>query len=162
MGLGYAGYAWWTRPRPTPPTEIFRGITYTCEEMNTEECRGLVHFVRVDLSAPGIGLYLTPLDPEAVSQGYQYRLAEASTVLRREDLAVVINGTYFGAESGAFYQTGDLANSVQTVIANGRMSHVDPHSYMLWFEPDLTPHFESSEPPDPALLRGPAGELAAG
>ncbi len=100
-GLGYAGYAWWMRPHPTPPTEIFRGVVYTCEKMDREECRGLVHLVRVDLSAPGIGLYVTPLDPEAVRRGYQYRLADVSTVVQRECLAVVVNGTFFAADSGA-------------------------------------------------------------
>ena len=151
-GIVFAGYACWTQPRPTPPTEIFRGVIYTCEKMNTKECHGLVHLVQADLSAPGIGLYLTPLDPEAVRHGYQYRLAEASTVLRREDLAVVVNGTFFTAESGLFYQTDDLAKGVQTVIANGEVSHVDPNSYMLWFEPDLTPHIEFNKPPNDALL----------
>ncbi|MGO9111981.1 MAG: phosphodiester glycosidase family protein [Thermoguttaceae bacterium] len=159
---GYAGYSWWTRPRPTPPTEIFRGIVYTCEEMNAEECRGLMCLVRVDLAAPGIGLYLTPLDPGAVSRGYQYRLAEATTALRRENLAVVINGTFFSAESGLFYRTGDLANSVQTVIADGEVSHVDPNSYMLWFGTDLTPHIEFRSPPDDGLLRSVRWGIGAG
>ena len=151
-GIGLTCYAWWTRPRPCPPNEIFRGIIYTCEEMNRAECHGLMHLVRVDLAAPGIGLYLTPLDPEAVSQGYQYRLADPATVLRREDLAVVINGAFFSANSGLFDRTGDLANGVQTIIADGEVSHVDPHSYMLWFEPDLTPHLELTKPPDDAVL----------
>jgi len=151
-GTGYAGYSWWKRPRPMPPTEIFRGVIYSCEEMNAEECCGLLCLVRVDLSVPGIGLYLTPRDPGAVSRGYQYRLAEAASVLRREDLAVVINGTFFSAESGLFYRSGDLAHGVQTVVADGEVSHVDPHSYMLWFEPDLTPHIEFTAPPDEKLL----------
>ena len=121
--------------------------------MDREECRGLVHLVRVDLSAPGIGLYVTPLDPEAVRRGYQYRLADVSTVVQRECLAVVVNGTFFAADSGAFYRAGDLASSLQTIIADGEVSHVDPNSYMLWFEPDLTPHIEFTKPPDKAVLR---------
>lgn len=112
-----------------------------------------MHLVRVDLTAPGIGLYLPPLDPEAVSRGYQYRLADAASVLRREDLAVVINGDYFGAESGLYYRSGDLANGVQTVIADGQASHVDPSRYMLWFERDFSPHVETAEPPDSSVLR---------
>ena len=152
-GIGLAGYACWARPRPVPPTEIFRGIIYTCESMNLKECRGLVHLVQVDLSATGIGLYLTPLDPLAVSRGYQYRLANPATVLRREDLAIVVNGAFFSAESGFFYRPGDLARGVQTVIVEGEVSHVDPNSYMLWFEPDRTPHLESNKPPAEAVLR---------
>jgi peptidoglycan/LPS O-acetylase OafA/YrhL len=140
-------------PRPTPPTEIFQGVTYTCEELDEDECKGLVLVVRVDLTAPGVGIYLTPLDPEAVRHGYQYRLTDPATVLRKEDLAVVINATFFSADSTLFYKSGDLARGVQTVIVDGKVSHVDPHSYMLWFEPDLTPHIENSKPPTEAVLR---------
>ena len=150
---GAFGYRRWTRPRSTPPVEIFRGVTYACEELNEEECRGFVFLVRVDLASPGIGIYLTPLDPVAASRGYQYRLVDVPTVLRREGLAVAINGTFFSADSGLFYQAGDLADSVQTVIADGQVSQIDPNSYMLWFEPDLTPHIESEKPPSNSVLR---------
>ncbi len=152
-GMAFAGYAWWTRPRPTPPTEIFRGVVYTCEQTDAEECRGLVHIVKVDLAAPGIGLYLTPTDPEAVKQGYQYRLTDAATVLRREGLAVVVNGGYFSADSELYYSSDDLARGAQTIVADGQISHIDAKSYMLWFEPDLTPHIEPTYPPSEALLR---------
>jgi hypothetical protein len=112
----------------------------------------LVFVVRIDLTTPGIGLYLTPLDPQAVRRGYQYCLADAASVLRREDLAVVVNGAFFTADSMLFYKSGDLAKGVQTVIADGVVSHVDPNSYMLWFEPDLTPHIEFSKPPSERVL----------
>ena len=101
----------------------------------------------------GIGLFLTPVDPEAASRGYQYRLADATSVLAREDLAVVINGAFFVADSMLFYRAGDLARGVQTVISDGAVSHADPHSYLLWFEADLTPHLEFTKPPPQAALR---------
>jgi hypothetical protein len=50
--------------------------------------RVLLHWVRVDLSASGIELYVTPLDPEAVAQGRQYRLRGIAEVVQREQLAV--------------------------------------------------------------------------
>ncbi len=153
LGIGYAGYTCWTRPRPTPPTEIFRGIIYSCEQADSEECRGLVHLVRIDLSTPGIGLYLTPLDPQAVNRGYQYRLCDAASVLRQEDLAVVVNGAFFAADYFLFYRTGDYAKGLQTVVVDGQLSHLDPNSYMLWFEADLTPHIEFNKPPTESLLR---------
>jgi hypothetical protein len=152
-GLAIAGYAWWSCPHPSPPTEIFRGVTYSCEEIRETECNGLVFVVQVDLAAPGIGLYLTPLDSEAAKHGYQYRLAEVESAARREDLAVAVNGTFFSAASGLWYKTGDLANGDQTIIADGVVSHDDPNSYMLWFEPDLTPHIEAVKPPADAVLR---------
>ncbi len=114
----------------------------------------MVHIVQIDLTAPGIGLFVTPLDPEAVSRGYQYRLADATAVLRRDDLAVVVNGVFFSADSGLFYHTGDLANGIQTVIADGVISQeVDHNSCMLWFEPGFVPQMESGIVVNKAALR---------
>src|SRR5258708_3776055 len=134
VGLAVGAYQWWTRPRPTRPTEIFCGVNYTCIELNEPECRGLVHLVKVDLSAPGIQLYLTPLDPEAVARGWQYRLDTAPAVLDREQLAVVVNAAFFASESGLWQSSGDFARGVQTIVAEGQLSHVDPYSYLLCFE----------------------------
>jgi hypothetical protein len=148
----FIGYWQWHKPRATRPIEIYRGVTYSCEALNGEECRGFIYLARVDLTVPGVGIYLTPLDSAAVSRGYQYRLVNVPSVVGQEGLAVAINGTFFTADSGLFYQTGDLADSVQTIVADGQVSHVDPNSYMLWFEPDLTPHIETGKPPSNSVL----------
>jgi hypothetical protein len=146
------GHRLWTRPRPVGPLVIFQGVTYACEERHEPECSGLIMLVRIDLTAPGIGLYLTPVDAEATSRGFQYRLIDVPTVVRREDLAVAINGTFFRAASGMVYRSGDLADSVQTVIVDGQVNHIDPHSYMLWFDSDVTPHIETEKPPSRSVL----------
>ena len=40
--------------------EIFEGITYGCKQLQpSEQARGVVHWVRVDLTVPGIALYVT-------------------------------------------------------------------------------------------------------
>ena len=153
LGLAVCTYQWWTRPRPTPPTTIFHGVTYTCFEANQPECSGLVHVVKVDLTAPGIGLYLTSLNSEAVTRGWQYRLDSAVSVLEREKLAVVVNATFFTSDSGLIQWSGDLARSGQTIVAEGQVSHLDPHSYLLWFESDLTPHLELETPPKATVLQ---------
>src|SRR5713101_2583240 len=86
------GSVWCHRRGPQPPTEIFTGITYGCERLEaTEEGSGLLHWVRIDLAAPGIELYVTPLDPAAVAQGWQYRLRRIENVVDKEHLAVAIN-----------------------------------------------------------------------
>ena len=52
------------------PREIFLGIVYGCRQLETtDEGSGLVYWVRVDLKAPGIKLYVTPLDQAAVAGG---------------------------------------------------------------------------------------------
>ena len=77
-------------------TEIFEGVTYGCKRLDaTEEGSGLLHWAIIDLAAPGIELYVTPLDPKAVAGGWQYRLRRIGDVVDKERLAVAINGTLF-------------------------------------------------------------------
>ena len=139
----------------TPATrEIFDGITYGCERLEpSEEGSGLVRWVRVDLTAPGIELYVTPKDPTAVSQGWQYRLRRIRSVVDREHLAVAINGTLFTSNSGWRPQLpGDLANGVDPVVADHIVSHLRWDTYLLWFDDQLTPHLRPSKPPMAAEL----------
>src|SRR5215475_12893174 len=80
--------------------DIFEGVTYGCKQLErSEEARGVVHWVRIDLTAPGITPYVTSKDPTAVSQGWQYRLRRVSDVVAKEHLAVAVNGTLFRSES---------------------------------------------------------------
>jgi hypothetical protein len=175
--LALEGYGVWSQPQPCAPVPIFRGITYTCEEVGAGggergrqpsppaplpkgagsrergEGYGLAHVVEVDLTAPGLEFYLTPLEPEAVARGFQYRLATAASVLDRQGLAVVVNATLFSSESGFLPRSGDWARGTQTIVADGQVSHVDRDSCLMWFEADLTPHVESKNPPDEAVLR---------
>jgi Phosphodiester glycosidase len=136
-------------------TEIFEGITYGCEQLATsEEGSGFVYWVRVDLTAPGIELYVTPLDPAAVSQGWQYRLRRIGEVLDSEHLAVAINGSLFTSNSVFSWLRlpGDLANGVETVVADHVVSHVWQDTYLLWFDDQLNPYLEPSKPPMAAEL----------
>src|SRR5262245_31188639 len=83
-----AGSAFRDRCEPSP-IEIFEGITYGCKRVGaTGEGSGLVHWVIVDLAAPGIELYVTPLDPNAVARGWQYRLRRIGDVVDKDRLAV--------------------------------------------------------------------------
>jgi len=155
LALGLAalivGVFFWNARGPQPPTEIFAGVFYGCERLaTTDEGSGLFHWTQVDLTTPGIGLYVTPLDPDAVAQGWQYRLRWLQSVMNREHLAVAVNGTMFTSNSiGKLRLPGDLAKGVETVVADGVVSHVWEHNYLLWFEADLTPHLRPSKPPTP-------------
>jgi len=92
-------------------SEIFQGVTYGCLQLNpTEEGNGSIHWVRIDLTAPGIELYVTPLDAAAVAHGRQYRLRRIKDVVSKENLAVAINDTMFASDSSA--------SSVETVAAD--------------------------------------------
>jgi Phosphodiester glycosidase len=148
------GFVWWDRSGPQVPTEIFNGITYGCERLEaTGEGSGLLHWVRIDLTAPGIELYVTPLDASAIAQGWQYRLRQIKDIVDREHLAIAINATLFTSNSGWRPQmSGDLANGVETVVADHVVSHVWEHTYLLWFDDHLTPQLLPSKPPAAAEL----------
>ena len=118
--------------------EIFEGITYGCRQMETS---GVVHWVRINLTTPGIAPYVTSKEPMAVSQGWQYRLRRVGDAVASEHLAVAINGTLFSSKSSLWARkTGDLANAVNPVVADHIISHVWLDTYLLWFDDQLTPH----------------------
>jgi hypothetical protein len=149
----FAGFLWWNRRQPVGPVEIYEGVTYRCERLEAAGGgAGLVHWVRVDLAAPGIEIYVTPLDSQAVAQGWQYRLRRTGKAVQEEKLAVGINGTLFTSDSGWIRMAGDLARAVETTVAEHHVSHVWEHTYLLWFEDDLSPHLETTKPPGEQIL----------
>jgi hypothetical protein len=111
--------------------------------------------VRVDLTAPGIELYVTPLDPAAVAHGWQYRLRPIQDVVEREHLAVAVNGTYFATASGSSLRfSGDLARSIQTLVADHVIAYGPWGASLLWFDSELVPHvLQSSSAAEPDLSR---------
>jgi Phosphodiester glycosidase len=149
-----AGSVYKDRCELSAPTEIFEGITYGCRRLDTtEEGSGLVHWMSINLATPGIELYVTPLDPVAVAQGWQYRLRRVGDVVDKEKLAVAVNGTLFESDSGwRPRMAGDLAKSLETVVADHVVSHVWEHTYLLWFDEQLTPYLRRSKPPTAAEL----------
>ena len=152
--LAALGIYWWNLRAPVLPTEIYQGVTYGCERLEVDEQgSGLMHWVRVDLTAPGIELYVTPLDPQAVERGWQYRLKRTPTVVNQEQLAVAINATLFGSDSGWIPMTGDFARSSDATIANYVVSHVPEYTYLLCFDDHLAPRLETSRPPNESVLR---------
>jgi hypothetical protein len=123
--------------------DIFKGVTYGCKQLQpSEEASGVVHWVRINMMAPGITPYVTGKDPTAVNQGWQYRLRRVGDVVAREHLAVAINGTLFRSKSIRLLpMSGDLANVVNPVVADHIISHVSLlDTYLLWFDDQLTPH----------------------
>jgi hypothetical protein len=154
IALMGAAFAYSNHREPVAPTEIYVGITYGCKQLDTtSEGSGLVHWVIVDLAAPGVELYVTPLDPTATAGGWQYLLSRIQEVVDKEHLAVAVNGTYFASNSGWWPRmSGDLASSGETVVADHVVSHISEHTYLLWFDDQLTPYLSASKPPAAAEL----------
>ena len=66
--------------------------------------------------------------------------AESQMYWTSRVLAVVINASLF-TRSARWRPalSGDFANGVETVVANHVVSHVWKHTYLLWFDDELTP-----------------------
>jgi hypothetical protein len=137
-----------------PPTEIFVGITYGREQLQpSPEGNGVVHWARIDLSAPGIAVYVTPLDPAAFARGWEYRLRRVGAVAEMEQLALAVNGTLFTtASSWLMWMPGEFARSVETAVADHVVNHVAEDASLMWFEDDLSAHLDRSKLPSAAAL----------
>jgi hypothetical protein len=138
------------------PREIFRGITAGCQQLRaSEEGAGSLYWMRIDLKAPGVELYVTPTDPVAIAQGWQYRLRSVRDVVLEEDLAVAVNACLFSSSLPWWWpwKHGAFANGVETVVADHVVSHDWEHTYLLWFDDVLKPNLRRSKPPTRSELR---------
>jgi hypothetical protein len=151
-----AGYLWLSYHGPAAPVQVYRGITYSCEALpTTPESGGLLHLVKVDLSAPGVRFYITPLNPASQARGWQYRLQYVPLVVRRQGLAVAVNGTLFRSDDPLHIQlAGDDAHALETLVANHVVSHFWQHTYLLWWDDLNIAHLETTKPPSAAALAG--------
>ncbi|MGH7214690.1 MAG: phosphodiester glycosidase family protein [Tepidisphaeraceae bacterium] len=146
--------AWYTRREPTGPVPIFQGVEYLCERLpETPLSGGLMHLVRVDLTTPGLELYFSPLEGDAVAEGWQYRLKWAPWFAGRRNLSASVTATRTEAKSSKFFTPGDLARSVETIVSEGVINHVHDYSYLMWFDENLLPRIENKPPPAEALRR---------
>lgn len=146
--LGVAAWFWWTGPTPHPSVELARGITYICQRYHEDEIEGLAHIITIDLNTPGLRLYVTPLDPSAVRAGWEYKTCWPPAVASQEKLVVAINGTLFATDQPKLaVWPGGLSRSEETLIADHQVNRIDPNSYLLWFDAELTPHLEKQKPP---------------
>lgn len=153
--LSGIGYWWWsTSPGPRELSEVYPGISYECRRYDGPAVSGLAHFVTIDLTTPGLDLFITPVNPEAVEAGWQYETRWLPWVVGDEDLAVAVNGTLF-EQSGPWWAVwpGQWSRSLETIVVDGKENHIDPHSYLLWFDADLTPYIETQKPPSPEVIR---------
>lgn len=146
-------FAPWRHTPASSPVEIYAGLTYSREKMpEAAESGGYLHLIRADLNVPGVEFFATPLDADAVARGWQYRLEYVSSAVRRYDLAAAVNGTMFHAETAWLHRAGDLARSIETVVSDHVVSHVDPNSYLLWWDDALNAGYETSRPTRPEVL----------
>ena len=139
---------WWLRPlQPQDEHALFQGVFYSAQQLpETSESRGLAHLVRIELETPGVWLYNTPLDSQAVAAGDQYGLSYTWWEARRQGLAVAINGTLFRGHS-EWFLPGETVRAVHTTIAAGEVSHRNAYTSMIWTDEEGTLHITPESPP---------------
>ncbi len=81
-----------TRPEPVYEP-LFLGVEYR-REVHTEPRPVVVHVVTVDLSAPGVGFTVTPVEPRPM-MGRRLRARTVSTFLTEVNAQLAINANYF-------------------------------------------------------------------
>lgn len=94
-------------PRYVVQRELFQGVTYTREVRNADPRPLMIHVVAVDLTAPGIGFFVTPGDPGAE---WQTAAMTTSAFLAQYGVQVAVNGNFFSTQ-----QRGDFFDLIYTV-----------------------------------------------
>jgi hypothetical protein len=118
--LSYGG-RYLSRPPHTPlQKQLFQGITYKREFRSTPR-PFMIHVVTIDLTAPGIGVLVTPGKPNGK---YETVAITTSEFLSQFKLQLAINGSYFYPfhSNGAFDyypHRGDPVNVIGQAISNG-------------------------------------------
>ncbi len=154
--ITFAALLLWLRPDTTPRKEIYQGVFLTVEKLlEGSGGSGMAMIVEVHWDTSGIQInnrpYAFPVrtgDPH----NPHYRLAYADFSLAKEDAEVLINTTLYTPHR--FYKSipGMPVRSVETLVTNGKISHVHPHSYLLYWNHLKESHILTSKPPDSLSL----------
>lgn len=153
--LGAGGVLLWFTNRPQPPAverPLFEGILY--QRATRREPRPLViHVARIDLTAPGIGLLVTP--PDHPTSGLPLKARTVTDFAREYDVQLAINGDFFRPfwTRGLldFYpRRGDPVDVFGFASAHGVAYSDDVPPYpTVFFTADNRVLFDPPTPPDP-------------
>jgi len=150
VGVGW--HLWSRRPVAVSPRRIAPGVTYWAETVSLGGREAdWVRVAEIDLTHPGIELHVTEPQANPQDPAFPYPLRFVGAQAAEAGLTVAINGTLFERTS-RWYWPGTPAHPRETIVARGQVSHVHPHSFLMWFERDLTPHVVHRKPPPQQAL----------
>ena len=134
------------QPQPEPRYErLFLGVDYR-REVHDEPRPLVVHIITVDLSAPGIGLTVTPAEERPI-KGRRLRARKVSTFLAEVNAQLAVNANYFlpfhAAWPWDYYpQEGDPVDVVGISASQGdHFSQKRWHGATLYISGDNRPTF---------------------
>lgn len=140
------------QPEPFERAEIYGGVFYE-SGVWTDSSTGSGKFVvaEIHLDEPGIRFFIRPFRPSASGKRH-YTLKPVDLLRRETDAEVLMNGTLYSPH--AWYQSlpGMTVNSLETLVVMGRVSHVDPKTYLFWFDESMNGHLETRSRPSVEVL----------
>lgn len=138
-------------PSSAPRKQIFRGVYLTVDAaQETVANGGKVMIVEAHWDVPGVKLVHRPYsysDAPTDPAASHYRLEWADWGLLRTGAAVLANTSiYYPAE---FWRSlpGFSVRSLETIVVDGQPSHVDPNSYLLYWDSSMEAHLQATKPP---------------
>ncbi|MCB1122942.1 MAG: hypothetical protein KJT03_15410 [Verrucomicrobiae bacterium] len=140
------------QPKPFDRSEVYRGVFYE-SGIWTDSATGSGKYIlaEIHLDEPGVSFFIRPFRPQATGKRH-YTLMPVDLLRRETDAEVMMNGTLYSPHE--WYQSfpGMSVNSLETLVVAGRVSHIDPKTYLLWFDESMNVHLETRSRPTPEAL----------
>jgi hypothetical protein len=135
------------RPALLERPEIFRGIHLTVESASSG---GRIMLVEIAWNEPGIELvpreFTYPFTTENPNAAH-YQLSLADWSLHSRKPAILVNTTRYFPSSVIESLPGRKVRTLETVVADGKPSHVHPHSYLLFWDEAGQASLQETKPP---------------
>jgi hypothetical protein len=144
------------RPVLQSRTEIYSGVFLTVDELpKSSDGSGKVMIVEVHWDTPGIRIANRPFNyqfsPEnPISPHYDLEFADLA--LRKTYASVLMNTCIFQPDAIMKSLPGRPVRALDTVVVDGRVSHVHEHSYLLYWDELMNAHILQHKPPDEESL----------
>lgn len=140
------------RPVETGRKEVFKGIHLTVEPIPSGSGSGKVMIAEVQWDVPGIRINSRPYDFPVSEGGPHYRLSLADWGLLRSGAALLVNTCIYKPDDLRSILPGSKVRSLDTLVVDGAVSHVHPHSYLLYWDAAGNAVMQLSKPPSAESL----------
>ena len=145
------------RPAPMERTEIFKGVYLTVESVSgTLMGNGRAMIVEVHWKTPGVVVEHRQFDYEFSPDNPRtphFNLSLLDYALSKEDASILVNTTRYRPHAVTESYPGNPVRSQETIIADGKLSHVHQHSYLLYWDDEMEVHMETTKPPSETGLK---------
>jgi len=134
------------RPSLLERTEIYKGVYLTVEELPD----GRAMIAEVHWETPGVQIGQRDYDFEFSpdnSHSPHFRLTLADMALWREAPSLLVNTTRYMPHEPMDSLPGMSVRTLETLVVDGRLSHVHEHSFLIFWDREMNARLQSSKPP---------------